>query len=229
MNFLQNLPLNPSAMPGNLQNFPSNPQAMTENLFPLLSNLLGIVEGLIIAAILVSFAIYIYLSIAYSKIGKKTGLANPGIAWLPGAGPLAIIFETAKDHWWPFLVLAIGWVSTLLFTGLAIYSLSLVTIGYIIFLLSLLIFGIMTIIWHWKTYKAVNKPGWWILVPVVLGVIGFLLSPVDKKISAIISFVAIISHLVFISIAAWGSSTQPTQQAPAETTQKTPEQATQKA
>lgn len=88
---LQNLPLD-------VGDFGSSPVGVLGGAF----------IGGFLLVILIGLALYVYFSLAYSKIGKKVGLGNPGIAWMPYGGWLAIIFETAKAHWWPFLALTIG-------------------------------------------------------------------------------------------------------------------------
>lgn len=181
----------------------------------LLGGSMGAFGGIFVFVILVFLALYLYLSIAYSKIGSKSGLNSPGIAWMPYSGWLVVIFESSKMHWWPFLMLVVGLAGGYLLmlssfaTGSAMMILSL-----IILFATMIIFGIMNIVWHWKTYEAVGKPGWWILVPVITELLGYALIFLGgyTKISAIsvigiiLGIIGVIAHFVLIGIAAWSES-----------------------
>src|SRR3989344_2025487 len=125
-----------------------------------LSSILGPLIGIFIFFILAAIVLYIYLSIAYSKIGSKVGLSNPGIAWMPQGGPIAVIFESSKMHWWPFLVLTLGLVLGYILMMLSIVGSAIIgVIGSIVMIVTIIIFAIMSVIWHWKTYEAIGKPG----------------------------------------------------------------------
>ncbi|MDP3881529.1 MAG: hypothetical protein Q8Q31_01485 [Nanoarchaeota archaeon] len=104
---------------------------------------------------------YIYLSIARRGKSKYA----PGIAWIPLVGPALIASDIAGMHWWPVLLL-IGLVVPV--------------VGPIL----LLVFVIFFVIWMWKTFEALDKPGWW-------------------AIFAIIPLLNIV-YLIFVGIAAWG-------------------------
>jgi hypothetical protein len=162
--------------------------------------------------LLVIFGVYVYISLAYSSIGKKAKLTNPGVAWMPGGGPLATIFESAQAHWWPFPALLLGVIIScpLLLAGVIRFVFAglnaFLILGVVLFFGSLLLFNIMVTIWHWKTYKVIGKPGWFVLVPIIGSVLGILLVwivPSIGLIGSIIMLLSIISHFVFIGIAAW--------------------------
>jgi len=178
---------------------------------PVLNLLKGIIGAFIvffIAFILILFALYVYLSVVYSKIGSKARLSSPGIAWMPFTGVLAVIFESSKMHWWPFLILIIGFSSgyILILSSFAIGS-TMMTLATIILFATTAIFAIMTIVWHWKTYEAVGKPGWWILVPVISGILGLGLILIRVSVlGIIIAILGAVAHLVLIGIAAWSKS-----------------------
>lgn len=128
------------------------------------------IGGGIVAALMVMFAVmmlimvvlYIYLGFVYMAIGKKAKYPLYGLAWIPGIGPLIVTNRIADMHWWPILLLAGFWipiVGQLLMLALAVFS----------------------TIWLWKTFEAVDRPGWWALlclIPIV--------------------------NLVMLGIAAWG-------------------------
>lgn len=183
-------------------------------LTSILSGLVETFEWIFIAFVLIIFVLYLYISAAYLKIGSKARLSNSGIAWMPVSGPIAIIFEASKMHWWPFLVLVIG---ILLSNVLAIFILSnpliISVVSLVILIVSILIFTIMAIGWHWRTYDEVGKPGWWILVPIfsliagaVLELVGLGKSSMLTYIGMIILSLGLLSHLIFIGVAAWSES-----------------------
>jgi hypothetical protein len=175
-----------------------------------LESILGLFSGMAIAMILISIALYIYLSLVYFKIGEKAKLGSPGIAWSPW-GSLMIIFESAKMHWWPFLMLTLGGSLGYLVIMLAGFAI----IGSIIFVGIIIFFLVMAIIWHWKTYEEIGRPGWWILVPILSVILGVILSIVLGGLLEITALVfvgvgiillGLIAHLILIGIAAWGES-----------------------
>jgi len=162
------------------------------------------VTGFTILLFFIIFGLYVYLSVAYSKIGKKAGITNSGVAWMPVGGSLAVIFESAKAHWWPFLVTVIGFmlgyiimISTLTLGLFAIVLAGIILVATAIFI------SVIGIIWHWKTYEAAGSKGWFAVIPSIAMVLGLLLMLVSPGLSSIIYLLGIISHLVFIGIAAW--------------------------
>lgn len=178
----------------------------------LLGNILGAFVGIAIVLILIVFALYLYLSAAYSKIGSKAGLNSPGIAWMPSAGWLAVIFESSKMHWWPFLVMVIGFLfGYILVLSVVIAGAITAVLGGVILFVTIIFSVVMGVIWHWKTYQAVEKPGWWILVPVLAGIIGYALVFISASaasltlaiLGAIIIIIGVIAHLILLGIAAW--------------------------
>lgn len=132
-------------------------------LIPLLgAGTLALISALIVLWTILAIVIYVYSSWAFMAIGKKTKQRNYGLAWIPIVGPLIITSQAAKMHWWPILLLAGAWIPIV---G------SLLSIVVIVF----------SVIWLWKTFEAIKRPGWWALlclIPIV--------------------------NLVLIGIAAWG-------------------------
>lgn len=122
----------------------------------------AILAGMILISIIIFIALYIFMGFAYMALGRKAKLKTPELAWIPGVGPLIIAFQASKMHWWPWLLLIgyiIPWIGGL-FT---------------------LAFAVFAIIWHWKLFEAVKRPGWWailMLIPIV--------------------------NIVLIAVAAWG-------------------------
>ncbi len=132
-----------------------------EALAMFLGGLAFLLVGLIILLVILIVAIYIYTSLAYMAIARKVKYSPPGIAWIPIVGPLIIIAKTAKMHWWPILLLIlipVPFIGSLAFAAVMVFS----------------------ILWLWKTYEKMRRPGWWSLFN--------LIQPVN---------------LVFLGIAAW--------------------------
>ncbi len=136
------------------------------------SALSGYAAGGIFAAILAIIAIffvvgiilYVYSGFAFMAIGKRAKLKVPGLAWIPLFGPMIISFQASKMHWWPWLLIIgmfIPWIGVL-------FSLA---------------FWVFLIIWKWKMFEAIGRPGWW----------------------AILAIIPVV-NLVLYGIAAWGNS-----------------------
>ncbi|MBW6442302.1 hypothetical protein K0A97_00780 [Patescibacteria group bacterium] len=122
---------------------------------------------------LLFIGIYVYLSLAFTAIAKKNKLDHPGIAWIPSFGPKIIAFKISKMHWWPWLLyvpLFLSWI-LILFNPL---------LGYFFYIPGSLALAAFFIIWDWKMFESVNKPGWWALTVLFLPL-----------------------YLVFVGIAAW--------------------------
>ena len=109
------------------------------------------IMAMIVVFIFIAIGLWVYLSFAFMAIAKKAKLKSPGLAWIPGVGPLIIAYQTSKMSWWPWLLL----------------------IGYLIpFVSSLfgLAFAVFAVIWQWKMFEKIKYPGWWAilcLIPVV--------------------------------------------------------------
>jgi hypothetical protein len=121
---------------------------------------------------IVGIAIYIYLSFAFMRISQKANISAPGLAWIPGFGPIIQAFRISGMHWWPWLLLMTGFFGIIPIVGIIIYILGIAT------------FFVFTIIWLWKMYEAVDKPGWWSLL-------------------GLIPFIGGLIALITIGIAAW--------------------------
>ncbi|MBU0957912.1 MAG: hypothetical protein KKF56_03845 [Nanoarchaeota archaeon] len=132
---------------------------------------------------LIIVGVYVYFSLAFMNIAKRVNKTKPtGIAWIPFLGPEIIKWHASGMHWWPWL----------LFIGMLIPILNL---GFIITIV------VFSYIWAWKTYKVMGRPGWWVLIPLIGGVIyipGFALVGFSiAGISYIVSF-------ILLGIVAWG-------------------------
>ena len=85
----------------------------------------------------------------------------------------------------------------------------------VILLFATIIFSVvMFTSWHWKTYIAVGKPGWWILAFVLTEIVGYALVFIGAAanssaifiLGVIITVIGIIIHLVLLGISAWSKS-----------------------
>lgn len=151
--------------------------------------------GMIAITLVVVAALYVYLSLAFMAIGNRTNDPMPGLAWIPFLGPLIIAFRASKMHWWPWLLL-IGFIIPVLN------------------MIAMLVFFIYTVVWMWKTFEALNRPGWWSITPVIGFAVQMILMPIGFFISAgvlvttgmTIAYLIQLVYLVLIGIAAWGKA-----------------------
>jgi len=112
---------------------------------------LALIMGMLVIFIIIAIALYIYLSFAFTAIARKAKLKSPGLAWIPGVGPEIIAFQTSKMHWWPWLLI-IG-----MFIPFVKPAFS-------------LLFAVFFVIWEWKMFERIKRPGWWALlclIPIV--------------------------------------------------------------
>ncbi|MFA5992616.1 MAG: hypothetical protein WC796_02850 [Candidatus Pacearchaeota archaeon] len=171
----------------------------------------GAILAFLVIAIIIGILLYFYISFAFMRIGYKAGLACPGVSWI---SPIVSIFEISKMHWWPWPVLIVGGPLIYFLTILlAMVSPILMIFTGILAVLLAIMFPVMVIIWNWKTFEAVGRPGWWAIISPILIVVGILLmflllsiSPfVGILLGGIIILVGVIIYLVLIGIAAWGN------------------------
>ena len=134
------------------------------NMSPLTGAFLAFIAGMLVLALLIGIALYIYMSFAFMAIGRKAKLKSPGLAWIPGIGPALIAFQSSKMHWWPWLLII----------GMFIPFLNIVCS---------ILFAIFVVIWEWKMFEVLKRPGWWALlclIPVV-NLVLFGIAAWDKK------------------------------------------------
>ena len=120
--------------------------------------LIAIILGMLVVFLIIAVIVWIYMSFAFMAIAKKAKQDMPGLAWIPGVGPLIIAFRSANMHWWPWLLL-IGYF-----------------IPFVNFLV-MIVFLVYTFIWQWKLFEVIGKPGWWPLLSIIpfLGPIIYLI------------------------------------------------------
>ena len=130
------------------------------------AGILAFIMGIIGIVLFVSAALYVYMGFAFMQIAKRAKLKTPALSWIPGVGPLIIAYQASKMHWWPWLLL----------------------IGFVIPILNffaIIAFTVYSIIWEWKLFEAVGRPGWWALL-------------------SLVPFVGSVVYLILVGIAAWG-------------------------
>ena len=125
----------------------------------------AIIAGMMAFFAILTIAVYVYMSFAFMTIAKKNNQSSPGLAWIPLVGPSLVASKAAKMHWWPILLIIGMFIPFLNF-------------------IAGIIFTIFFVIWVWKMFEAVGRPGWW-------------------SILQIIPFINII-WLILLGVAAWG-------------------------
>ena len=120
---------------------------------------LGLIFALVMLVVLLIAAIYVYTSWAFMSLARKARVGPARLAWVPLVGPAILMSKAAKMPWWPILFLI----------GILIPFIG----GF--FYIAFLVFFIL---WLWKTFELVKKPGWWslfwILQPVGLVFLGIV-------------------------------------------------------
>ncbi|MEX0920566.1 MAG: hypothetical protein WDZ69_03230 [Candidatus Pacearchaeota archaeon] len=144
----------------------------------LFGGLMAFFIAILIVSILIGIALYIYVSFAYMRIGQKAGLSTPGLAWIPVIGPTIIAFQASDMHWWPWVVMGVSFIA-----GFFIDTISGV-VEYIYYLF-VLVSIVIVLIWSWKMFERIGRPGWW----------------------AILLLISLV-NLVIIGIAAWGEGSR---------------------
>ena len=127
--------------------------------------------------ILILLPFYIYFALVFVKLAKRTGTPNAWLAWIPLLN-LFLIAKIAQFHWWPIIFLILGYVFGSGLLGSGTWLLILGT-------LFSMVFGIFSLIWIWKIFVRVGRPGWWTLFLFIPG-LGFFI------------------YLVLLGMAAWG-------------------------
>ncbi len=117
----------------------------------LISSFLLLGVGILFLFFIFAIAMYVYMSFAFMAMGRKAKLKTPELAWIPFIGPQLIAFQAAKMHWWPWLLwstLVISWIPGL----------------NVIYFAAILLFSVYGVIWQWKMFERIKRPGWWALL-----------------------------------------------------------------
>ena len=103
---------------------------------------------MMIFAVIMSIAVYVYFAIAWMTIGKKLKHKYPWLAWIPIAN-IAFILQLGAFHWaWVFLFLipVVGWIAL----------------------------TVLCIIATWRIFEKRKYPGWFslsLIIPQVGGIL----------------------------------------------------------
>jgi hypothetical protein len=65
----------------------------------------GVGMGIMLVAVLVGLAAYVYMSLALQTIANKTSTANAWLAWIPIANLFLMLSIAKKPMWWFLLLL----------------------------------------------------------------------------------------------------------------------------
>lgn len=134
------------------------------SLFP---GLAAFFAAFVLLIIIIGIAVYVYTSLAWMSIAKKTKTHPTWLAWIPVAN-LYQRSKIARMHWWPILLIIVGMIPIIGFFA---------SIALMVFL----------IIWNWKAFERVHRPGWWAL---------FLIIPI----------IGWVVYLILLGIVAWGNN-----------------------
>ncbi len=108
--------------------------------------------GVLIFALLIGLAVYIYMALAVQTIAQKTNTENPWMAWIPVVNIVLLLNIAKKPIWW-----------------IVLFLIPLVNIVFVI------------LVWM-GVAEARNKPSWWgvlLIVPVVGVIVPGYLAWVD--------------------------------------------------
>jgi hypothetical protein len=171
----------------------------------IINNILAVAVFFIIIMILL-IALYIYSSWALMAIAIKAKAKYPWLAWIP-IGNLVLTANIEGMHGWPVLL----FIPYMILMMISLFV-PVLTIPAIIFVV---ILSVYTIIWQWKMYEAVDRPGWWSIVSLIISGIGTIIMTIGtamQSIAVMITGIAIaiagaVISLILLGIAAWGKKT----------------------
>ena len=109
---------------------------------------LAFIAGIVLLALVLVIAIYVYTALAWSTIAKKLKYKRPWLAWIPFAN-CAMMLQLGGFHWaWVFLALIpiFGWIALI----------------------------VLVIIATWRIFEKRKYPGWFSL-SMVIPQVGFIL------------------------------------------------------
>ena len=167
---------------------------------------------LIIIGIVLGIALYVYNALVFVSIANKTKTKHPWLAWIPLANNV-LMANIAKMHWWPVILYAP-------FFALYIPAMILQAAGdmarfwtlYLISLVPMMILAVFSLIWLWKIYERMSRPGMWAIWPIIAFVVGMIVmaagvgSAIASVIGIILFIIGLVLQLAFLGIAAWGKS-----------------------
>jgi hypothetical protein len=159
---------------------------------------------IIFVAAIIFIAIYVYTALAWMSIARKTKTPNGWLAWIPVANNV-LISMIAEMHWWPVLMIIpmIIFAVLSMIPGMRIIFM----IPYYACALILAVYGIM---WTWKAFEKVGRPGVWSILGAIVSIVGGLLLVTRNTAAMIVGVVIIVLgmvlSLVLLGIVAWGKT-----------------------
>ncbi|MFZ5955120.1 MAG: hypothetical protein ACOYT4_01740 [Nanoarchaeota archaeon] len=125
-----------------LETAASNIESFAANVQPneMMAAVLALFFIVLLIAFFLAIALYVYVSLAYMNIAKKTNTEPAWLAWIPIAN-FYLMSKIADMRWWPMLLLIGIFIP---FIGPVFW------IAFLVFL----------VIWNWKILRAVEQPGW---------------------------------------------------------------------
>lgn len=118
---------------------------VAENVLP--GNMMALIAGMLLVALIIGVALYIYFAIALMAIAKKTKTPNGWLAFIPIAN-IYLMTQIAKLPGWYTLGILLAIIPFI--GGIA--------------------FMVLFAYFWWKIAEEIGKPGWWgilMLIPVV--------------------------------------------------------------
>lgn len=126
------------------------------NTFPIFTpELVALILAFFVVFFIIAVIVYVYMGFAFMAIAKRARQSYPGLSWIPGVGPLIIAFKASKMHWWPWLLLIGCFIPFISF----------------LFVITFLVFAV---IWNWKMFEAIKRPGWWAIL-MLIPIVGFVM------------------------------------------------------
>lgn len=166
----------------------------------LMGGLAAMGVGLMIFWLVMMVGSYVFSSLIFMSIAKKLGQKSPGIAWIPGFGPVIVIFKASGMKAWPWFLLIVPVIVSIIALisvvvgivsgsvgGLVVMGLLMMVLSFVAWL-SMIAFGVFNMIWLVKMLLRFGKSTAWILV--------FFLVP--------------LASTIMLIMLAWGKS-QPTE------------------
>jgi hypothetical protein len=83
-------------------------------------------------------------------------------------------------------------------------------ISQILYYACAILFGIFSLIWTWKAFEKVGRPGWWAIIGIIIELPGWILiitqNTVAMIIGALLMIAGAIVSVVMLGIVAWGNA-----------------------
>mgnify|MGYP000633941573 CR=1 FL=1 len=174
-------------------------------------SVVGVFALIMILFILFVLIAYVYQALALYYIARKTKTPNEWLAWIP-IGNMVLMANIAKMHWWPVLL----YIPAIFFMFLArvasiIGNTAMDSVFSVISYSLFLTLSIYVVMWLWKIYEKVSRPGYWSIIPLVISIISLGLMILGLVLVNITLFwlgitgiiVGVVQQHVYMGLAAW--------------------------